>query len=371
MLDQAVKALEILENEGFGARIAGGAVRDLVQGKTPKDFDIATTATPDKVLWVFETKHNFNVIPTGLQHGTVTVVIDDVPLEITTLRIDKKTDGRHAEVEFVDDWRLDAARRDFTFNAMYMDKDGHVFDYFDGIKDLNNGYVRFVGDADARIKEDYLRILRFFRFHSRMRNGHVNDIPYIVNNRTGLEKISGERIWMELKKILESPNCFDTLQWMSMIIPEQLRLPRNGLYKFAKESFTPDIPILLKLIAFYGDDRSIIQVMKDRFKASDSEINYVQAYFMFTDVSVSLYDILLYGHKKEENFKNLVSLIKNVKPSSIKINRMEKLFQTYGWFHMPKWPVVAQELIDEGFVPGKELGLELEKRRKKWLDSHF
>ena len=145
-----------MRNSNHEIRIVGGAVRDILLGKTPKDIDLATDAPPDQMMALFKSA-GIKYIPTGLQHGTVSAVIGDEVIELTTLRIDTNQDGRHADVEFTKDWREDAKRRDLTFNAMNIDMDGTLHDYFNGVEDLKNGISRFVGDPDTRLKEDYLR----------------------------------------------------------------------------------------------------------------------------------------------------------------------------------------------------------------------
>jgi tRNA nucleotidyltransferase (CCA-adding enzyme) len=232
---------KLFEQDGFELRIAGGAVRDIISGKEPKDIDLATTARPEQSLDIVK-KHEsiLRIILTaaGQRHGTIAVKFkevtneqsdkkdqlvkpeydDESPYEITTLRCDKVTDGRHAEVEFISDWYKDAERRDLTINAMFLTlDDGRLIDYFNGATDLKQGVVRFVGDSDKRIKEDYLRILRFFRFWSRYGKGNRPDdvtLNAIQANLSGLNQISGERIWQEIKKILSHLPCRDVLELM-------------------------------------------------------------------------------------------------------------------------------------------------------------
>ncbi|CAH1388636.1 unnamed protein product [Nezara viridula] len=186
--------------------IAGGAVRDILLGKTPKDVDFATTATPDEMKKMFEEEGVRMINNKGEKHGTITARINNENFEVTTLRIDKVTDGRHAEVEFTTDWELDANRRDLTINSMFLGTDGQVYDYFGGYEDLKKRRVAFVGDPSKRIQEDYLRILRYFRFFGRIAedpDSHEEEtIDAIKNNISGLGKITGERIWLELSKIL-------------------------------------------------------------------------------------------------------------------------------------------------------------------------
>jgi poly(A) polymerase/tRNA nucleotidyltransferase (CCA-adding enzyme) len=189
------------------ARVVGGAVRDALAGRVIADVDLATPWPPETVIRALEGA-GLRAIPTGLDHGTVTALSGGRGFEITTLRHDVETDGRHAVVAFTDDWQADAARRDFTINAMSMARDGTVFDYFDGRADLAAGHVRFVGDPATRIAEDALRILRFFRFHARYGRGEPDPAAFTAI-RAGvplLAILSAERVWSELSRILAAPD---------------------------------------------------------------------------------------------------------------------------------------------------------------------
>lgn len=204
-----ISLIERIESQGFTARFAGGSVRDRLLGHIPHDYDIATDATPDQICSIF-TQKTHKVIPTGLEHGTVTVVYRTIPFEITTLRKDVATDGRHAVVEFGGSFEDDALRRDFTVNAMYEDAEGRIYDYFGGQDDLKDGLLRFVGDPAQRIQEDYLRILRYFRFWGRL--GFRPDpaaIAAIDTHKEGLQQISVERITTELIKLLQTGSGAD------------------------------------------------------------------------------------------------------------------------------------------------------------------
>jgi poly(A) polymerase/tRNA nucleotidyltransferase (CCA-adding enzyme) len=189
------------------ARVVGGAVRDTLARRPCNEIDLATPRTPEQVMQALRGA-GLRAVPTGLDHGTVTAVADGRGFEITTLRRDVETDGRHAVVAFTDDWREDAARRDFTFNALSMTRDGQVFDYFGGIADLRAGLVRFVGDPATRIAEDYLRILRYFRFFARYAVGPADPtaLAAIRTGVPGLAGLSAERVWSELSRILSAPD---------------------------------------------------------------------------------------------------------------------------------------------------------------------
>ena len=159
------KVLKILNHKNETSRIVGGYVRNYLRNIETKDIDIATKLIPDEVISLLS-KAGIKTVPTGLSHGTISAFINDQTFEITTLRKDTNYDGRHADIEFTDDWAVDASRRDFTINALYMNSDGDIYDPFDGVSDLNSGIVKFIGDPEKRIKEDYLRILRYYRFLS-------------------------------------------------------------------------------------------------------------------------------------------------------------------------------------------------------------
>lgn len=248
---------QLYEAGGHELRIAGGAVRDILSGVEPQDIDLATTAKPEQSLDILSRHEDLMrliVNNSGLKHGTVSVKfkeadidfkriklhhdqVDDrkdeiklntplskpeydeeSPFDITTLRNDVITDGRHAEVEFITDWKVDAERRDLTINAMFLTiNDGKLVDYYGGESDLKEGIIRFVGDAELRLKEDYLRILRFFRFWSRYGKNKTPDpetTAIIKKNLVGLEQISGQRLWQEIKKILGHIPCLDVIRLM-------------------------------------------------------------------------------------------------------------------------------------------------------------
>lgn len=207
--------LGALQAAGHAGRIVGGAVRNALIGRPVADIDIATPATPDQVVQA-ATAAGLHVIATGLRHGTVTIVANHVPHEVTTLRRDVATDGRHATVAFTQDWAADAARRDFTINALYCDAGGTVHDPLGGYPDLAARRVRFIGSADQRIAEDYLRILRFFRFHAEYAAGPLDaeGLAACVRGRDGLAQLSAERIRAEFLKLILAPGALVALSAM-------------------------------------------------------------------------------------------------------------------------------------------------------------
>lgn len=255
------------------ARVVGGAVRDALAGRPVADMDLATPDPPDAVVARLRAA-GLKVVPTGLKHGTVTAVSEGRPFEVTTLRRDLDTDGRHATVAWTDDWRADAARRDFTINAMSLSPDGTLHDYFDGQADLRAGRVRFVGDPATRIAEDYLRILRFFRFAARYATGPLDapaDAPALAAIRDGvpgLAMLSPERVWSELKRILAVPACGPVLRAMAACDVLAAVLPGSRDIRPAA-SLPPDP--LLRLAALSSGE------LADRLRMSGAERRRLEA----------------------------------------------------------------------------------------------
>jgi poly(A) polymerase len=212
--------LAVLDRDGEEARVVGGAVRNALLGQgtgnVAGDVDVATTALPEQVVARVEAA-GFKAVPTGIEHGTVTVVIDGRPFEVTTLREDVETYGRKAKVAFGRDWRADAERRDFTMNALSVSPDGSLHDYVDGLADLAARRVRFIGDPQQRIAEDYLRILRFFRFHAAYGRGapDATGLHACINARAGLDTLSRERVRAEMLKLLFAAHAAATLTVMA------------------------------------------------------------------------------------------------------------------------------------------------------------
>jgi tRNA nucleotidyltransferase/poly(A) polymerase len=205
---RVARALEALNGLGEETRIVGGAVRDLVLGLKASDFDLATTARPEAVMKRARAA-GFKVAPTGLKHGTVTIIVDGAPIETTTLREDIETDGRRAKVRFGRDFAKDALRRDFTINALSLGRDGAVHDYAEGLGDLAAHRVRFIGDPRQRIREDFLRSLRFFRFSATYGQGPLDPAGFVaaVQERDGLQGLSRERVSAELFKLFKAPRA--------------------------------------------------------------------------------------------------------------------------------------------------------------------
>jgi len=267
-----------LQAGGYEARAVGGAVRNALLGRPVKDVDIATPALPEEVLRLAAAA-GLKAVPTGLEHGTVTIISGGRPFEVTTLRKDVETYGRHAAVAYTDDWAADAARRDFTINALYCGADGRIHDPLAGYGDLVARRVRFIGDARTRIREDYLRILRFFRFTAEYADGPPDPegLSAAVAERAGLKLLSGERIRQELVRLLVAPRALAAIEAMYDygLITELLGLaPRPGLLRRlalieAGRRLAPSA--MLRLAALAVEVREDVERLDARLKLSNAE----------------------------------------------------------------------------------------------------
>ena len=342
---------------GYTIRVVGGAVRDLALKKMPKDVDLATDATPEQMIELFK-DNNIRYKPTGLQHGTITAIIDRIPYEITTLRADTETDGRHAEVEYVKDWKQDAKRRDLTYNAMSVDFSGKLFDYYGGMDHLQDRVSKFVGDPAERIQEDYLRILRYFRFQSKLEdpNWDSSTLGAIKDNVGGLSKISPERIWSEVKKLLTGRNAEESLKWMGKTgVANSIGLPVANAGQIARLERTKNPIVPLSVLVSNSS-------LAGSWKMSKSESALLN--FLVTNKSKPLdrksaIDLLHAG-----NSKQAVMDLLNVQG---KFN----LADTIRLYDKPEFPVAGKDLIAQGMKPGIEIGKILDKLKLKWKQSGY
>jgi tRNA nucleotidyltransferase (CCA-adding enzyme) len=351
VVNSSIKKLDkVFKSNKYELRIVGGAVRDLALGKTPKDIDLATDATPDEMIAILD-KANIRHKPTGLEHGTITAILDKEPFEITTLRADTETDGRHAEVEFVKSWEEDAKRRDLTYNAMSMDMEGNVFDYFNGMDDLQDKVSNFVGDADERIKEDYLRILRYFRFQGRLSTPSWNEdtLKAISSNVKGLQQISAERIWQEMSKVLAGNNVANVLDHMTKTgVSKVIGLSTNDLNKVKDKGNS------IVALAQMGNTVDIAK----RWRLSNNEAVLLD--FLTKNKTNSL------DQKKVEDMiadgvnKDLISALATLQGKDVNIDA-----------EVPDFPVTGADLIAKGMNPGPQMGAKLGQLKQQWKQSNF
>eukprot|EP00127_Corallochytrium_limacisporum_P001136 Clim_evm10s41 gene=Clim_evmTU10s41 len=362
---------DVISDEGFQLRIVGGAVRDALMGKTPKDIDLGTDGTPEEILKVLET-NDYRVIPTGLQHGTVTAVAGGVNYEITSLRIDRACDGRHAVVDFTRNWRIDAERRDLTVNAMSCTLEGDLYDYFNGYEDLKNRRCLFVGNAEKRIREDYLRILRYFRFHARivpdptLPGSHDEaTLKALRENRHGLNRISGERIWQEMGKILTGPAAPAELRVMyDLELMKEIGLDQDTsvhMDHFCRmHARSHDAIACLCSLLNSPED---IEKMKKRWKFSNSEER--MGMFLVTqrnkDYSLKACKDFLVD-KTPLDFVVQWTHIKDAPEADIDILKQ---------WPIPTFPVNGGTLKKLGAKPGPSMGEMLADLKQEWKDSDF
>jgi poly(A) polymerase len=383
---QANILCEILARVGYKARIVGGYIRDSLQGLTPYEIDMATDAPPDLILNICKT-HNIKCIPTGLQHGTVTAIIRGETIEITTLRRDITCDGRHAEVIFTDSWEEDAKRRDFTINAMYLDGNLQLYDFFGGQKDLHENIVRFIGNPEQRIHEDYLRILRYFRFlgYFANLNLHPESFDAAVMLSHNLSKISSERIHSELLKIFSS---------RAGNIPIKLML-EGGIFQIIGLNFTN---INVDKLYFGNDALVNLSIM---MHLSDIRDTAILKKLKFSNAEQKLVNELL-KYKLDNHFKSLFEKMILDIDITIDIEKMlqtigkniyYKLFEVYFSIHIRSFigdsygqvlknflaiidsitlaecPVTARDIIDIGYV-GSDIGHKLRLAKQLWIENN-
>ncbi|TRO86163.1 CCA tRNA nucleotidyltransferase, partial [Glycocaulis profundi] len=274
MRDPATRAvMAALEAARPGsARYVGGAVRNALTGHPVHDVDIATSLTPDAVTTALQAA-GIKAVPTGVEHGTVTAVADHRPFEITTLRHDVETDGRRAVVAFTESWQEDAARRDFRLNALYADPDGTIHDFHGGVDDALAGRIVFIGEPRDRIREDYLRILRFYRFHAWYGRGPLDaeGQAACAALKGGMSQLSAERVWKEFKKLLAAPDPSEALRAMSEagVLAAILPAPFDPALALAAIPLTADP--LLRAAALIGADPEAAAALSDSMKVSKAE----------------------------------------------------------------------------------------------------
>ena len=359
-------------------RIAGGAVRDLLSGeKIPDDVDLATTATPQEMIDMFAKENVRTINETGIKHGTVTARIDDkINYEVTTLRIDKVTDGRHAEVEFTTDWKLDAERRDLTINSMFLGLDGTLYDFFNGRQDLQKKRIAFVGDADQRIKEDYLRILRYFRFFGRLaekEDAHeTKTLEVIRNNAQGLARISGERIWSEWKKILQGPMGGRlTLRMIDVGLAQFIGLPESPncdqLEKVLRDRKSLH-PVTLLTQLLVDQDQATALNLRLKMSAYERDLVFFLLEHKDNPQDLKKWQKTLVLTKQKQHFVR--EWIEQVIACYHSDESVELLNQFKSW-EVPKFPINGQDLKAEGVPTGKKMGLCMNLLKEVWIDNDF
>jgi len=364
-------------------RFVGGCVRKAVCGENVDDIDLATSLEPNEVKEKL-IKADIKVFDTGISHGTVTAILNKKNFEITTLRKDISTDGRHANIKFTSNWEEDSSRRDFTINAIYTDIEGRIFDPLNGLSDLKNGIVKFIGSAEERIQEDYLRILRYFRFFLQYSktNHDQHVIKSIKKHINGLNKISNERIFDELKKILKVKQVYNLFsdstsrEIIQNIFPQFKYYKKLKVIKSLNKKLYEKYDYCLILALLIIDESNDYEYFCHKYKTSNSIKNrlknisenfenFKNKKFFSTE---NIRKLIYFTNKDSVIDLLLFSVCTNHK---IKIEEIENLIIYVNSCKIPKFPISGDYLKKYGYKTGQELGKKLKSLEEKWLENNF
>ena len=381
--NQARKIFNLIEKENYKSMFVGGCVRKLIRGEKIDDVDIATNINPINLKKIFK-KNKIKFIETGISHGTITALIKNYKFEITTLRKDISTDGRHANVEFISDWKNDAQRRDFTFNAIYSNLRGEIYDPQNGFDDLRNNLIRFVGNPAERIKEDYLRILRYIRFFTQYsKHEHSKEIIKAIKVNLGdYNKVSKERSLEELFKIVTLKNVdelfnneFSNFVFLS-IFPQLKYGSRLHLLKKNSKNILERLNKVLLISILLIDEKDNAQFFLYKYNLSKEMSKKI----IFIDNILKKKPIneliekknllkLCYLYGKIQVIELIIFLIFN-EPKRKK--NLEKLLNEIEGISIPDFKINANYLKNNfGFSDGKELGLAIKKLEEFWMNNNF
>ncbi len=378
---EVARLLAALGCDGDEARVVGGAVRNALLRLAVDEIDVATTAVPEEVVRRVEGA-GWKAIPTGIDHGTVTVVIDGKPFEVTTLRQDVETYGRKAKVAFGRDWRIDAERRDFTINALSVSAEGRIFDYVGGVADIAARRVRFIGEPATRIAEDYLRILRFFRFHAWYGKDHpdVAGLHACILARAGLETLSRERVRMELLKLLLAPRATPTLAVMAETgilgtvlggVP-LLASFENVVKAEAEMGFSADAVRRLGALAVTVKEDG--ERLAQRLRLSNAEAERLVALEHWWRVSPATgaqpARALLY-HLGPQSFTDRVLIGWSRSTAGAADGGWHELANLPQRWTASKFPLKAADFIDRGVAAGPALGAAMRSAEQAWIAANF
>jgi poly(A) polymerase len=383
--------MALLNADGGEARVAGGAVRNSLMGLPISDADIATDLLPEAVMARAKAA-GIKAVPTGVEHGTVTLVVDGKPFEVTTLRRDIATDGRHAEVAFGKDWQEDANRRDLTINGLYADKDGNVIDLVGGIADVKSRTVRFIGKAEERIAEDYLRILRYFRFFAHYGAGRpdAEALRAMARGKDGLKQLSAERVWSELKKLFSAHDPCRALLWMrtagvlTLVLPETEKWGIDempGLIE-AERIFHWPVDPLLRLANMVPPDGERLKAMGERLRLSKQEAklfeDWVNAPAIPEKIAATAFARMLYRVGASGLIVRLKLAIAVARAKAVgdiqlmtEVARLQALLsQAQDWV-APKFPLSGSDVLAIGVPAGPKVGELLKQLEDEWVEGNF
>uniref|UniRef100_A0A672I0X7 tRNA nucleotidyl transferase, CCA-adding, 1 n=1 Tax=Salarias fasciatus TaxID=181472 RepID=A0A672I0X7_SALFA len=347
---------ELFAKNQYELRIAGGAVRDLLSGRRPEDVDFATTATPEEMKVMFQNAGIRMINNKGEKHGTITARLNNENFEVTTLRLDVQTDGRHAEVEFTTDWQKDAERRDLTINSMFLGLDGTLYDFFQGYEDLQNRKVRFVGSAARRIQEDYLRILRYFRFYGKVAlepgDHEPETLSAIRENGRGLKILVGNHAAHLLELIYE----LELAQYIGLPpdgdVDELKRVWQNARAHSPQTHDVEKMDVRLKLSREEKSGAQFLVRHRRQLRRSGGDSDGLKP---FTDFIVD--------NRELDTQSKVCELLKYQ-------GEAELLSQLRGW-SVPRFPVSGHDLRRVGVTSGKDIGANLQKLREIWKKSRY
>jgi poly(A) polymerase len=374
------KLIDVLDRDGEEARVVGGAVRNTLIDQPSDEIDLATTALPDEVMRRAQAA-GFKAVPTGIEHGTVTIVVDHKGFEVTTLREDVETFGRHAVVRFGRDWRADAARRDFTINALSLSRDGVVHDYVGGLADIAVRRVRFIGQASARIAEDYLRVLRFFRFHAAYGVGlpDPQGLQACIGARDKLDRLSRERVRMELMKLLVAVHAVPTLAVMSessLLAPVLGGVPYlAGISNMAKREaacgFAPDSVRRLGALAVMTveDAERLWQRLRLTNAEHDRLSSMADGWWRVTPDEGAARELLY--RLRPERFTDRVLLAWARSEAGASDPQWRAMVTLPQRWSAPAFPIRAVHLMKRGVAKGRGLGAALAEAERAWIARGF
>ncbi|WP_313593054.1 CCA tRNA nucleotidyltransferase [Agrobacterium cavarae] len=385
------RIFSLLNADGGEARVVGGAVRNALMGLPVGDIDMATTLPPQDVVERAK-EAGIKAVPTGIDHGTVTLVVDGEGYEVTTLRRDVTTDGRHAEVAFGTDWKEDAKRRDLTINALYADASGEVIDLIGGLADIETKTVRFIGDAATRIAEDHLRILRFFRFFAYYGSGRpdADGLRASARAKDKLSTLSAERVWSEMKKLLSADDPSRALLWMrqagvlAQILPETEKWGIDSIHGLVATEqalgWKPDH--MLRLASIIPPDAERVTALSSRLRMSKNEAARLDQWAKAPAVDPSLaetaLDRLLYRQGVEGVKTRLKLALSSARADMSageaamqKIAKLSTLLARAEKFDKPSFPISGADVLAAGLPAGPQVGEVLGELEAAWVDGNF